>query len=270
MKIAVIGAGVMGEAMISAILEHGAAGEGDICACDIDASRLTAVGQSCKVNCTSDVTTAIADSDVVVLSIKPQSMSKVLDELKGKLKPDQLVLSIVAGAKMGTIRKALAHDRVVRVMPNTPAQIGAGMSVWTATDTVDQKQRQATQSVLGAMGKELYVSDEKYIDMATAISGSGPAYIFLLMESLIDAGVHIGLPRPMAEELVMQTVLGSARMAMESGKHPADLRNAVTSPGGTTAEGLLALEEGGMRAILAQAVIAAYEKAQVLGSEDSE
>ncbi|MEE8374095.1 MAG: pyrroline-5-carboxylate reductase [Dehalococcoidia bacterium] len=266
MKIAVIGAGVMGEAIISAVLEHGAAGQGDICACDVDPARLEGVGQRCKVNCTSDINTAISGCEVVILSIKPQSLVGAMSDLKGKLKPEQLVLSIVAGATVDTISKGLAHDRVARVMPNTPAQVGAGMSVWTATDSVDKNQRKEVQIILGAMGKELHVSDEKYIDMATAVSGSGPAYIFLVMEGLIDAGVHIGMPRGMAEELVFQTVLGAAHMTRDTGRHPAELRNAVTSPGGTTAEGLLCLEEGGMRAILAQAVIAAYNKAQVLGS----
>jgi pyrroline-5-carboxylate reductase len=257
----------MGEAMISAILQQGAAGEGDICACDIDPARLTAIGQACKVACTSDIDAALNGSDVVVLSVKPQSLATVMNDLKGKLEPRQVVMSIVAGAKTGAISQGLSHDRVVRVMPNTPAQIGRGMSVWVATAAVDDDQRQSVRTILSAMGRELYVADEKLIDMATAISGSGPAYIFLVMESLIDAGVHIGLPRGTAEELVMQTVLGSAHMAVESGKHLADLRNAVTSPGGTTAEGLLCLEEGGLRAILTQAVIAAYHKAQLLGSE---
>jgi pyrroline-5-carboxylate reductase len=182
--------------------------------------------------------------------------------LKGELKEEQLVLSIVAGAKIDTIRRGLGHDKVVRVMPNTPAQVGEGMSVWTSTAAVSQKQKDTVQTILRAMGKEIYFSDEKY-------SGSGPAYIFLIMEALIDAAVHIGLPRELAGELVAQTVMGSAHMTRESGKHPAELKNRVTSPGGTTAEGLLCLEEGGVRAIMAQAVIAAYEKAKLLGGESA-
>ena len=130
-----------------------------------------------------------------------------------------------------------------------------------------QAQKEAVRDILKALGKEIYVSDESYIDMATAVSGSGPGYIFLIMEALIDAAVHIGLPRELAGELVAQTVMGSAHMTRESGKHPAELKNRVTSPGGTTAEGLLCLEEGGVRAIIAQAVIAAYEKAKLLGGE---
>ena len=266
MRIAFIGCGNMGEAMISAVLGQGVCAPDEICACDIDRARLKIIGGRYKVSCNSDINSAIYDSEIVVLSIKPQVLGKVMKELKGKLKEQQLVVSIVAGAKLDTIVKGLGHDRVVRVMPNTPAQVGAGMSVWTTTGAVGQEQKDIAQTILRAMGKDIYFSDEQYIDMATAISGSGPAYIFLIMEALIDAAVHIGLPREEAGKLVIQTVLGSARIAEESGKHLAQLRNMVTSPGGTTAEGLQCLEEGGMRAIIAQAVIAAYEKARLLGS----
>jgi pyrroline-5-carboxylate reductase len=150
-------------------------------------------------------------------------------------------------------------------MPNTPAQIGEGMSVWTASTEVSQGQKEMARAILGALGKEIYVPDEKYLDMATAVSGSGPGYIFLIIEAIVDAAVHIGLPREMAEELVIQTVLGAARLAQETGKHPEELRDMVTSPGGTTAEGLRKLEEGELGALLARAVIAAYEKAKELG-----
>lgn len=269
MKIAFIGSGAMGGAIISALLKKKVTVPDDIYACDIDSTRLMAMEKEYKVNCTSDSRTAIKNCDIVVLSIKPQNLAKAMSELKGALNKDQLVLSIVAGAKIETISKGLAHDFVVRVMPNTPAQVGEGMSVWTATGAVGQQQKDAVRTILKAMGREIYMADEKYVDMATAVSGSGPAYIFLIMEALIDAGVHIGLPRGIAEELVSQTVLGSAHMTRETGKHPAELKNSVTSPGGTTAEGLLCLEEGGLRAILAQAVIAAYEKARLLGSENN-
>lgn len=269
MKVAFIGTGVMGEAMIAALLRQKTTSPGEVYAYDIDQARLTVIENKYKVNCTSDIAKAVSGCDTVVLSVKPQVLAKVMNNLKGVLKEGQLVLSIVAGASTETITKGLQHDRVIRVMPNTPAQIGQGMSVWTATSAVNQAQKDTAQKILSAMGKELYVSEEKYIDMATAISGSGPAYIFLIMEALTDAAVHIGLPRKMAEELVSQTVLGSAYMSRETGKHPAELKNMVTSPGGTTAEGLLCLEKGGVRAILAQAVIAAYDKAQRLGGQSS-
>ncbi|MBM3157313.1 MAG: pyrroline-5-carboxylate reductase [Chloroflexi bacterium] len=267
MKITFIGAGFMGEAIIAALLKRKSARPADIYACDIDSARLTVIGKKYKVNCGSDIGKSIRDAEVVVLSIKPQTLAAVLKDLNGKLKQGQLALSIVAGARLDTIVKGLGHEAVVRVMPNTPAQVGQGMSVWTATSSVTQAQKEMAQTILEAMGEEIYVSDEKYIDMATAISGSGPAYIFLIMEALTDAAVHIGLPRKTAEKLVIQTVLGSAYLSRETGKHAAELKNMVTSPGGTTAEGLLCLEKGGMRAILTQAVIAAYEKAQRLGGQ---
>lgn len=257
----------MGEAMISALLSSGASSKDAVRACDLDETRRAAIESKYGVSCTDDAQAAIGGCDVIVLSIKPQVLPDVMNSLKGSLKPDQLVISIIAGARLDTIVKGLDHDRVVRVMPNTPAQVGQGMSVWTATSAVTGEEKDAARTVLRAMGREIYFSDEKFIDMATAISGSGPAYVFLIMEALADAAVHIGLPREAAGELVTQTVLGSAHLARESGKHPAELKNAVTSPGGTTAEGLLCLEEGGVRAIIAQAVIAAYEKAKLLGSE---
>ena len=269
MKIAFIGAGVMGEAMMSALLREGTASQNNIWACDVDPMRLASIKEEYKVNCEDNITNVINDCDIVVLSIKPQMLTKVLRDIKGKLKKDQLVLSIVAGARIDTIERKLEHNNIVRVMPNTPAQIGQGMSVWTATDAVNQEQKGIVQTILQTMGKEIYVPDEKFIDMATAVSGSGPAYIFLIMEALTDAAVHIGLPREMADELVLQTVVGSSSIARETGKHPAELKNSVTSPGGTTAEGLLRLEQGGMRGIIAEAVIAAYEKAQSLGKGEA-
>jgi pyrroline-5-carboxylate reductase len=265
MKIAFIGAGVMGEAMIAAILRKKVADRGSIVACDVAPARLSAISKKYKVHCTPDCRSAVKGCDLVVLSIKPQMIARVMSDLKGELKEGHLVLSIVAGATIETISKGLKHEAVVRVMPNTPAQIGQGMSVWTGTSAVTQVQKETAQSILAAMGKEIYVADEKYIDMATAISGSGPAYIFLITEALTDAAVHIGLHRKLAEELVTQTLLGSAHMVRDTGKHPAELKNMVTSPGGTTAEGLLCLEKAGIRGILAQAIIAAYEKVHVLG-----
>jgi len=269
MKIAFIGAGVMGEAMISALLRQKTMSPSAIYAYDVDATRLSAISKKYKVNWTTDMSSAVQDCAVVVLAIKPQVLAKVMNSLKGLLKEGQLVLSIVAGASLETLHAGLKHDAIIRVMPNTPAQVGQGMSVWTAASAVTQVQKETAQAMLAAMGREIYVSDEKHIDMATAISGCGPAYVFLIMEALTDAAVHIGLPRKLADELVTQTVLGSASMAQETGKHLAELKNMVSTPGGSTVEGLLCLEKGGARAIVAQAVIAAYEKAQLRGSQIS-
>jgi pyrroline-5-carboxylate reductase len=205
----------------------------------------------------------VKSGDLIVLAVKPQNLPQVMNEIKG-LTPEQSVLSIVAGATVSSLCQGLDHSSVIRAMPNMPAQIGEGMTVWTAAAQTDERQKKLAQSVLGALGKEIYVADEKYLDMATALSGSGPAYVFLFIEALIDAGVHIGLPRDMAQELVMRTVLGSSRTIERTGKHPADLRNMVTSPGGTTTEGLFELEKGRFRAVLFEAVAAAYKKARHL------
>ena len=153
-------------------------------------------------------------------------------------------------------------------MPNTPAQIGEGITVWTATPEVTEQQKGWAGSILRAMGREIYIDDEKYIDMATAISGSGPAYIFLFIEALVDAAVHIGLPHDMAQELASQTLLGSGRFLQKSGKEPAELRKMVTSPGGITAEALLQFEKGKFNELVKQAVIAAYNKAKEFGKGD--
>ncbi|MBE0480947.1 MAG: pyrroline-5-carboxylate reductase [Dehalococcoidia bacterium] len=269
MKIAFIGTGTMGEVMISALLRQKLVSPADIFACDVDEKRLGIVEQAYSIECGPDSRSAIRGRDLVVLSVKPQTAASVAGGLKGEIKEGQLALSIMAGTRIETLRQALRHESIVRAMPNTPAKFGQGMTVWTATRMVSQGQKDMARAVLGAMGKEIYVEDEKYVDMATAVSGSGPAYAFMIMESLIDAGVHIGLPRAIASELVYQTFLGSAHMARESGLHPAQLKNLVTSPGGTTAEGLLRMEDGGVRSALAEAVIAAYEKAQLLGKESS-
>jgi pyrroline-5-carboxylate reductase len=171
----------------------------------------------------------------------------------------------MAGVTVKQLSKALKTDSIVRSMPNTPAQIGEGMTVWTATADVGGNAREGVRSILGAMGKEAFVPDEKYLDMATGLSGSGPAYVFLFIEALTDAGVHIGLSRDLAATMALQTVLGSAKYAAETGKHPAELRNQVTSPGGTTAEALRAFENGAFRADVLAAVVAAYEKSKALG-----
>ena len=266
MKITFVGGGVMGEAIIKGILANGSTMPRDIIASDINSERLSSLKQGYGIETSENNRQAVEASDVVVLAVKPQNLKAITEELRGGLQPHQLVLSIIAGATIATITNSLEHSAVVRAMPNTPAQIGEGMTVWTASSEVSQSQKEAAQSILGALGKEVYVPDEKYIDMATAVSGSGPAYIFLVMEALIDVAVDIGLPRDMAEDLVLHTVLGAARLAQETGKYPKELREMVTSPGGTTEKGLLQLEQGDLRALIARAVIAAYEKAKELGS----
>jgi len=268
-RLTFIGTGVMGEAVIAALLQRGLAQPADITACDISAQRREHLSQAYGIATVEDASRAIAGSDVIVLAVKPQDFPAVARDLRGKLDTGQTVVSIMAGVALAALRDGLGHQAIVRAMPNTPAQIGEGMTVWTATEAVSASARDDIHRILGALGQELCVADEKYVDMATAVSGSGPAFVFLMMEAMIDAAVHIGLRRETATAMVIQTVLGSARYAQATGRHPADLRNQVTSPGGTTAEGLLALEEAGVRAAFAQAIIAAYERAKQLGGTAS-
>ena len=204
---------------------------------------------------------------MVILAVKPQRLNRVLQELKGVIHPDQLVVSIVAGARCDAIAGQLLHPAIVRAMPNTPAQIGQGITAWTATPEVSERQEREVNAMLEALGQAMRVENERQIDMATALSATGPTYVFLMMEALVDAGVHLGFSRHVAQELVQQMMLGSILFAKESQKHPAELRNMVTSPGGTSAEAIYQMEKGGLRTVLSKAVWAAYQRAEALGAK---
>jgi len=265
-KIAFIGSGTMAEAMIAGLLRQNLARPENLLAAGPRAERGETLRQKYGVQPFTDNGAAAAQADVVVLSVKPQRLSGVLKELKGT-RPAALVLSIIAGAPMQKISAALKHAAVVRAMPNTPAQIGEGVTVWTASPEVTDKQREAARAILGALGEEVFVEDENYLDMATALSGTGPTYVFLFMEALIDAGVHLGFPRRIAEQLVLKTITGSAAYYLNSQMHPSTLRNQVTSPGGTSAEALYYLEKAGFRTALSRAIWAAYQRSLELGKE---
>lgn len=263
--ISFIGGGVMGEAIVQGLLKKGLLKAGDLTVSEPRRERREELRKKHGVKVTADNREAARTCDTLVFSVKPQDLGRVLVELKGLLRPKQMALSIVAGARLGTISQGLAHNSIVRVMPNTPAQIGEGVSVWTATSSVNRKQLDQARTILQALGKELYMNDEKFLDMATAVSGTGPTYVFLVMEAMIDAAVHLGFPRHIAYELVTETMRGSIMFAMKSGKHPAELRNMVTSPGGTSAEALYQLEKGTLRTVLSKAIWAAYERTRSLG-----
>jgi pyrroline-5-carboxylate reductase len=265
MKIAFIGGGNMGEAMLSAILDKCIAENEAITVSDISEPRRHFLAERYTILTTADNRLAITGANVVVLAIKPQNLTAVMNELTGHLKPTQMIISIIAGAKIDALRSGLSHNNIVRSMPNTPAQIGEGVTVWTATKEVTTTQKKQAGKILGVMGKEFYVDDERYLDMATAVSGSGPAYLFYFVESFIDAAVAIGWSRETAKELVMGTVLGAAHLIEKSDREPADLRRMVTSPGGTTAEAIRVFDEGKLTDLIAKAVRAAHEKAQMLG-----
>jgi len=269
LHITLIGGGTMAEALIRGLLRQQLVTAERITTSDPLEQRRAYLSQELGVRVSDSNSEAIAVADIAVLAVKPQVLGSVLAELAGRISPDTLVLSIVAGAKIETIRDALGAKSIVRVMPNTPGQIGEGIAVWTATSGTTEAQRLQAQAIVGALGEEIYVEKERYLDMATALSGSGPAYVFLFIEALTDAGVRMGFSRSIAQKLALQTVRGSAIYAQETGLHPAVLRNRVTSPGGTTAEALYQFEKGGFRALVSQAVWAAYQKSKHLGDVEN-
>lgn len=265
MKIAFIGGGVMAEAIIGGIVEAGITPAESIAVGEPVEPRRRYLEDTYGLNACAGNLEAVDGAELSILAVKPQSLPHVFPQLAGKLSEDNTVLSIVAGANMTTLTSGLTHDAVIRVMPNTPAQIGAGMTMWTASDSVTEAAKDATRGILRTLGEEVYAYDEGMIDMATALSASGPAYVFLFIEALIDAGVYLGLARDVSRQLALQTVLGSTQLVKDSGKHPAELKDMVTSPGGTTIEALRAFEDGGFRAAVFGAVSAAYEKSRALG-----
>ena len=267
-SLAFIGAGAMGEALIGGLLAGGHVAPGRITATDTRPERLEELRGRFGIETGADNRAAARAADVVVLAVKPQVLPAVLAELRESVGRDALVVSIVAGATIQTIAAGLAHRAVVRTMPNTPAQVAEGMTVWTATPEVSPAQRAQAQAVTGAFGREIYVAEERFLDMATAVSGSGPAYVFLFIEAFIDAAVRLGWPLPQARELVMQTVRGSILYAEQSAAPPAELRSRVTSPGGTTADAVYQLEKGALRTAVADAVRAAHERSVALGRPD--
>ena len=264
-SITFVGGGTMAEALIRGLLSKGLATGNQITASDPLQERRAHLSEELGIRtCCSNVE-AVAGAEIVVLAIKPQVLGEVLEELADQIDSRALLLTIVAGARIDTIRGALGTGAIVRIMPNTPGQIGEGISVWTATREVSPPQMERAREIVGALGEQVHVEDEEYLDMATALSGSGPAYVFYFAEALIDAGVHLGFSRAVARKLVLQTLRGSAAFAQKTGLHPAVLRNMVTSPGGTTAAGLYQLDKGGLRATVSRAVWAAYKRARYLG-----
>jgi pyrroline-5-carboxylate reductase len=271
-KLAFIGCGVMAESIIAGLLRKNLVGAEQIVATHPRANRRKELTEKYGIRVFEDNAEAVEnirdnENSIVALCVKPQRIKGVLDELKGVVAPNQIVLSIIAGARIQTISEALDNKKVVRAMPNTPSQIGAGITAWTCTEDVTENEKAQIKALLTALGKELFVETENMIDMATSLSATGPTYIFLVMEALTDAGVHLGFSREMAKELVQETMLGSVLFAMESHKHPAELRNMVTSPGGTSADAIYQMEKGGLRTVLSKAVYAAYQRAVALGQK---
>jgi pyrroline-5-carboxylate reductase len=261
-QIAFVGPGVMAEAMVIGLLNTAGVPPSQIRLSGPRQARLETLDERYGVSTTLSNLDAVDGVDIAVISVKPQSLGAVLEDLRGGLPEGALVLSIVAGARLAN---GLQHAAVVRSMPNTPARVGEGITVWTASDAVGDDQRQQARTMLTALGQEIFVEDETYLDMATALSGTGPSYVYLFMEAMVDAGVHLGFPRRIAEQLVVQTVKGSVAYYEHSPRHLARLRNEVTSPGGTSAAALYYLEKAGFRTALSRAIWAAYERSSALG-----
>ncbi len=270
-KIAFVGPGVMAEAMIAGLINQDVVPSEAIVASGPSAARVDELGERHAIRTETNNAAAVEDADVVVLAVKPQRLDHVMADLCGSVKSSALVVSIVAGATIEKITTGLGHDVVVRSMPNTPAQIGEGITVWTAAETVSDSQKEMAREILTAFGDEVFLDEERFLDMATALSGTGPAYVFLFMEAMVDAGVHLGFSRRVAEILVAKTIRGSVDFYSnpDDPLHLARLRNQVTSPGGTSAAALYYLEKAGFRTAISRAIWAAYERSRELGVDSS-
>ena len=265
--IATVGSGVMAEAMIAGLLRGKLVEPHQVVASHPRQERREHLAREYGIRVVGSNVEAVDGADVVLLGIKPQMLAKVGREIGPNLKRGQLVLSVLAGATTAALTGILGHDQVVRSMPNTPARLGKGMTVWYATPETSEDQRQQAAALLGSLGAQLEVDDERFVAMATAVSGTGPTYVFLVMEALIDAAVHLGFPRHVAHDLVIETLEGSTLFAKQSGMHPAELRNMVTSPGGTSAAALHELESGRLRTVMSEAVWAAFRRTVELGDQ---
>jgi pyrroline-5-carboxylate reductase len=265
MRVAIVGAGVMAEAMIAGLLADRAVAADRLVASHPRRDRREALAERHAITVVARNAEAVRDADIVVLAVKPQMLARVMRDVGPALSDGQVVLSIVAGANLRTLTVGLDHPAVVRAMPNTPSQIRRGIAVWAASSACTSAQRELARRVLRAIGHEKEVADEAFVAMATALSGTGPTYLFVVMEALVDAGVHMGFPRELAHDLVVDTLIGSAEYAAASDLHPAQLRNLVTSPGGTSAAAIYELEKGRLRTVFSDAVWAAYRRTLELG-----
>lgn len=265
LRFAFIGGGNMAEALLKGLGSGLGVAPSCITATDILSERRRYLETTYGITTTADNSQAVQNSDVIILAVKPQTMPEVLEAIAPVLTRDKLVISIAAGVTLRTLQNALGtNQRVVRVMPNTPALVlsgAAGIAPGSATTSQDVA---LVERIFGAVGKAVVVSDE-LMDAVTGLSGSGPAFVFAFIEALSDGGVLAGLSRQVATILAAQTVLGAAKMVLETGKHPGELKDMVTSPAGTTIAGMHALESGGMRGLMMEAVRRATERSAALG-----
>jgi len=266
-----VGCGVMAEVMIAGILDEGLLTADRIIASNRRESRGSELRARYGIRTTTSNREVINESHMAVLSVKPQSLAKVMSELKGGVNADVTMLSIVAGASMGAIQRGLDHKRVARCMPNLPCRIREGMTVWTASEDIDDSSAERIERVLGVMGGVVRVIDEGHVDMATAVNGTGPAIVAQFVKAMLEAAAYIGESRSVAKETVLATMVGTAKMLQESDGHIASLIDEVTSPGGTTSRALQVLKRGRFSAVLTESIEAAHERTKELGAQlDSE
>jgi pyrroline-5-carboxylate reductase len=260
-----IGGGNMGEALIKGLLAAALFSPDRIIVSDADPARLEYLQRTYGIRPGRDIGEVCAASRIVILAVKPQVLPSVLEKLRPLIPHKPLVISIAAGISLATLAGALPEGTpVIRVMPNTPALVQQGASALSRSQSVTDEQMQQAMEIFGAVGSTLEV-DEKGMDAVTGLSGSGPAYTLLFLESMIDAGVLMGLPRQVSRQLVLQTVQGTVQMVRETGKHPAELKDQITSPGGTTIRGLMVLEERAFHGAVMRAVEAATLRSKELG-----
>lgn len=263
-KLALIGAGKLGEALLSGILSAQLIPVGRVQATDADPTRADYIGEKYGVKTLTNNRQAVAGADLVLLCVKPQQVRGVLHEIKKQLGKDTLVISVAASVTTALIERELDRGvRVVRVMPNTPCLIRHGMSALARGKHATEEDLTLAQAIFGSMGRTVRV-DEKHMDAITGLSASGPAYVYMIIESLAEAGVKLGLARELSTELSAQTLLGASAMVLHTGEHPAKLKDVVTTPAGCTIDGLLELEEGGLRVTLIKAVVRAAQRAKEL------
>lgn len=268
-KIGVVGAGKIGSAIMRGVIRAGLVSNEQVMASDVSETLRRSVAKDLDVKVTADNAAACLFADIVILAVKPQIVDSVLDGIAAKLGKSKLLISVAAGVPLARLEShLLAGARVVRVMPNIPCIVGAGASCYSGGANATAKDLENVGQILSSFGVAAPL-EEKYLDAVTGLSGSGPAYVFLFIEALADGGVQVGLPRDVALKLALQTVYGSARMALESDKHLGELKDEVTSPGGTTIAGLYALEKGGFHGTVMEAVLNATRRSLELGRESS-
>jgi pyrroline-5-carboxylate reductase len=260
-----VGAGVMAEVMIAGLLDEGVLGPGRILASNRRSDRADELLERYGIATTTDNIAVARQADVVVLSVKPQTLAKVLRELHGQVNASATVLSIVAGARTAVLQAGLAHERVARCMPNLPCRIRKGMSVWAAPPDLNAATLSRIESILGVMGEVVRVADEGHVDRATAVNGTGPAIVAQFVKAMLEGAAYIGESRSVARETVLATLMGTAEMIRASDGHVADLIDEVTSPGGTTSRALQVLKQGRFSAVLTEAIDAAYQRTLELG-----